>query len=490
LRSPGGQLLLSISVSPALSAKVSTKSKQGENLDLLVQALIAILVLVLWETLGLRDWCLTYITHRTRTRTWKRFLKMNNQVVITMSLVPNPENKEAPRQSDVTVELAIRSRVGRLAQIVRDDDVDMVRVRPNLIVLGSTRHSRRAQELQALYDLPFQFVFDYVQGDPPRSVLKLASQYGQEYVSSTDSSGHGVDGFDYGTAFVATCGDKRVCWLGGIHGYGTMGVAKAILERPEQFFRRQPSGVDGFQWLFRIRYDPTHGDTFDAISNVELIGGAEPCTRRRQDRAVKAIISDFGNVLMTFDRDRTYRALAHVTSRPFREIAQLLEASGHQSDYECGKLDDRAFFETVMGALGAGNALSFDAFTELWGDIFWENRSVVDLFRQLKSQVSLVLLSNTNHLHFESVREHYPDVLNLFRAHVLSYREGMKKPAAPLFLTALAKAGSDLRPDQCFYVDDIPEYVEAARKLGMNGCVYHSFPSLVRSLREAGVNIR
>src|SRR5262249_41225688 len=153
--------------------------------------------------------------------------------------------------------------------------------------------------------------------------------------------------------------------------------------------------------------------------------------------------------------------------------------------YECGELDDRQFFDAIQATLGRDVELDFDTFSEWWGDVFWENRDVVELFREIQDQVTLVMLSNTNNLHMANVREHYPDLLNLFQDHILSFREGRLKPAPDLFYRAMGAAGPNVRPEECLYIDDVAEFVSAAEKLGMRGHVYASYPELVRTLRSA-----
>src|SRR6185437_8830122 len=76
----------------------------------------------------------------------------------------------------------------------------------------------------------------------------------------------------------------------------------------------------------------------------------------------------------------------------------------------------------------------------------------------------LVLLSNTNAIHFEMIRENYP-LLRHFHAYVLSYEVGAMKPLPLIYQRAIAAAGC--LPEECFFTDDIPDYVEAARAQGI-----------------------
>jgi HAD superfamily hydrolase (TIGR01509 family) len=132
--------------------------------------------------------------------------------------------------------------------------------------------------------------------------------------------------------------------------------------------------------------------------------------------------------------------------------------------------------------------MSFEAFREWWSDIFWENRSVIRTITTIKaSGVRLVLVSNTNSLHFENIKEHYPDVIALFDDIVLSYEKRASKQDGSLLKVALEV--SQVLAGECLYIDDIPKYVQAAHNLGMNGLLYRSYPRFVRDLRDFGLYV-
>lgn len=459
--------------------------------DRLVEVAVALLVLVIWEALGLREWTFRAIRKWTRSHSWRNFVRPHGQIILTTSTVTDPSGKELTRFSDVNVERQIRTSVERYGEVIEDRNQTFENEFAHFVVIGSTRYSFRARELQQRYELPFQFVFDYMQADPPKRVLKIASCYGQEYVASGDSLQSASTGraIDYGVVLVASEGEKLICWLGGIHGHGTVGVAQYLLQHPEEILSlvRVRSNM-ALQWLFRVVYDPTKSENFDSIELVEKVGEAQEVRKRSSNSKIKVVISDFGNVLMTFDRDRTYRALAHQCGKPYKEVARIIEGIGHRGEYEQGLISDAEFFDRCQKALGLHN-VTLDSFAEWWGDIFWENRSVVELFKELRCNVDLVLLSNTNRLHFASVAEHYSDVLSLFKARILSFEQRRLKPSPELFVAAMRASGPNVRPEECFYIDDVPEYVAAAQQLGMKGSVYHNYAALVRDLRSCGVTV-
>ncbi len=138
---------------------------------------------------------------------------------------------------------------------------------------------------------------------------------------------------------------------------------------------------------------------------------------------------------MYFDRSRTYRAIAHILDVPHQVIQERIERTTIREEYELGKLSDEAFLAALREAAGAQDPELTDAFlTEFWGDIFWPNNEMIGALHQLKKgNLFLVMLSNTNHIHFAHVMKDYPELDSLFDEFVLSYEVGSNKPHHEIF---------------------------------------------------------
>jgi len=98
----------------------------------------------------------------------------------------------------------------------------------------------------------------------------------------------------------------------------------------------------------------------------------------------------------------------------------------------------------------------------------------------------LVLLSNTNDIHFQMIRRSYP-LLDHFDHFVLSYQVGVLKPSPRIYEEAVARAGC--RAEECFFTDDVVPYVEGARQAGLDAVRFESYPQLVCELRSRGVSV-
>lgn len=165
------------------------------------------------------------------------------------------------------------------------------------------------------------------------------------------------------------------------------------------------------------------------------------------------------------------------------EVRARLVADGLVREFECGRMDSRQFHRRVAQLLDSD--VDFDEFREIWFSIFLPETLVPDtLLEQLHRRYRMVLLSNTNPLHFELIRERYP-ILRHFDVFVLSYEAGAMKPEPRIYEAAVNAAGC--APQECFFTDDIPEYVEAARKMGIDAVLFEGAEKLEQDLRARGV---
>jgi putative hydrolase of the HAD superfamily len=70
---------------------------------------------------------------------------------------------------------------------------------------------------------------------------------------------------------------------------------------------------------------------------------------------------------------------------------------------------------------------------------------------------------------------HEIELTHFFDARALSCELGVAKPDPAIYLAVIERLG--LAPDQCVFVDDVPPYVQAARKLGMSTVRINRFGS-------------
>ena len=198
--------------------------------------------------------------------------------------------------------------------------------------------------------------------------------------------------------------------------------------------------------------------------------------------SVEVIIFDLGKVILDFDHRSITRRLAERSSLPEERIQSVIFDENRESLYDRGKMSSREFYVDVVKSLRMD--LPFREFRDIWTRIFTPNKAVCNVVQTLKKRYRLMLLSNTNEMHFDYVLGAF-EILNLFDDHILSYRVGERKPHSSIYFAALKKA--DCAPGSCVYIDDMEEYVWAARDLGIQAILFTSSEQLQRELRGLDV---
>jgi putative hydrolase of the HAD superfamily len=197
----------------------------------------------------------------------------------------------------------------------------------------------------------------------------------------------------------------------------------------------------------------------------------------------KAILFDLGRVLIHFDFRRGYRALEGLCPYTAEEIPRRLAGTGLVERFETGLMEPREFVHQMRRILDL--QVDYEQFREIWSSIFSDILIPESMLEGLGRRYRLVLVSNTNALHFEMLRETYRDLLRHFDDLVLSHEVRAMKPQAEFFQAAVEHAGC--RPEECFYTDDIAAYVAAARGMGIDGVVFESRNQLEGEMRGRGI---
>lgn len=193
-------------------------------------------------------------------------------------------------------------------------------------------------------------------------------------------------------------------------------------------------------------------------------------TAVRLKNMIKTFIFDLGKVIVPFELDNGMKILESVCDFSRANIKEKIFASEEVMLFEKGKVMPEEFFIFLKELLKL--RMDFDEFAKAWTSIFsFEPIVSEDLIQKLAAKYRLIVLSDTNKLHFEFIREKFP-ILRHFSDFVVSYEVGFVKPAPEIFQVAVEKA--KCLPEECFFTDDREGNVEGARKFGINAVQFIS----------------
>ncbi|MBZ9778087.1 HAD family phosphatase [Psychroflexus sp. CAK8W] len=178
---------------------------------------------------------------------------------------------------------------------------------------------------------------------------------------------------------------------------------------------------------------------------------------------IKTIVFDFGDVFLTLDKSATGK---HLKENGISELdVELVKIN---NAYEKGMVSSAEFIHCYTKRF---NRLTTETFKTAWNSIlieFPEHR--LKFLKKLKAEgnFKLILLSNTNELHINWVKENisvYEEFRSCFDQFYLSHEIHFRKPDASIFEFVLDQNG--LKPDETLFVDDTLEHTLTAQKLGI-----------------------
>ncbi len=196
------------------------------------------------------------------------------------------------------------------------------------------------------------------------------------------------------------------------------------------------------------------------------------------------MIFDLGGVIVPLDFARGYSDIERICPYTAEDIPARIGSTDLVRRFETGEVGPVQFFDELSELLGL--RIGYDEFREVWSSIMVPGPLLPEsLFAGLKARgYRLVLLSNTNAIHYEMARDRYAP-LKHFDDFALSYEIGAMKPSPEIYAAAIDKAGC--APEECFFTDDIETYVAGARRAGIDAVQFRSPEQLTEELRAREV---
>lgn len=197
----------------------------------------------------------------------------------------------------------------------------------------------------------------------------------------------------------------------------------------------------------------------------------------------RAIIFDIGRVLVRVDVSRAMSGLADGISLSPDEIWSALQKDPRWMDWQEGRISPRDWHLHLAKRLGG--KLSFEQFVEIWNRAL-DPTPIHDeaFFQKLSKGHRLAVLSNTDPVHVAYLEKTY-GFFRFFPVRIYSCRVGASKPSPLIYKEALQAC--KVKAEEAIYIDDVPAYAEAAKKLGMKGIVFQSPGQLQGALQDFGV---
>ncbi len=199
---------------------------------------------------------------------------------------------------------------------------------------------------------------------------------------------------------------------------------------------------------------------------------------------IKTIFFDIGGVLIDIHPERTYQYLSDSADVEVSMVKESFPWDAHDQ-YERGIMNNEDWFITYKESLPQPCCLKRSDFWNAWKLLLGEEKNTVNILEALNKQYSIWLLSNTNPKHIQDEIEKRYLFPSLVNGAVYSFDVGVRKPEKEIYEIAMQRANAN--PQECLFIDDLLENIQAAKQIGIEGIHFISSEQLKQELVRLGI---
>jgi putative hydrolase of the HAD superfamily len=199
---------------------------------------------------------------------------------------------------------------------------------------------------------------------------------------------------------------------------------------------------------------------------------------------ITTIFFDIGGVLLNIHPERTFQYLSDCLDIKPDDIKINFPWDAH-NDYEKGRLTNKEWFIAFKDSFPQPCCLKESDFWRAWQLLLGEEKKTVQLLETLSETYSVWLLSNTNPKHIQDEIEKRYLFPQLIDGAVYSFNVGYRKPEESIY--RIAAHNANVLPENCIFIDDRYENINAATEVGFTGIQYFSTEQLIEDLTQLGI---
>jgi epoxide hydrolase-like predicted phosphatase len=194
---------------------------------------------------------------------------------------------------------------------------------------------------------------------------------------------------------------------------------------------------------------------------------------------IKAIVFDFGGVLMRTEDPEPRQQLAEQLGMSMQELEHVVFGSQESKLAEVGRLSSEERWRRVTARLGLRSPDAWQTFPGQFfaGEVL--DAELIEYVRHLRKRHKTALLSNAS----DSLDEYVRGQLGLsdaFDLIIISALVGCKKPDREIYELALSRL--QVAAHEAIFIDDRQDNVEGAAAVGMHGIQFRTRDALIAEL--------
>ncbi|BDD04265.1 HAD-IA family hydrolase [Aureibacter tunicatorum] len=184
----------------------------------------------------------------------------------------------------------------------------------------------------------------------------------------------------------------------------------------------------------------------------------------------KVLLCDLGGVILNIYPEKTIQSFSEFANVDEKEILNFYTNHPIFKSIETGECDELEFYEVVRSVLNAdiSNERINSAWNDLLGD-FINHR--IKWLEKIRSEISLVLLSNTNSIHADCFEQKFKDSVgssfrDFFDEVFYSHKVGCRKPDNIIYSKVMKSLNVD--KSDVLFIEDTVLNIKAARDFGLD----------------------
>lgn len=182
---------------------------------------------------------------------------------------------------------------------------------------------------------------------------------------------------------------------------------------------------------------------------------------------IKNLIFDLGNVLVEFKPEKYLNSLNIPDSK---KLSQIIFEDNRWTECDRGTIQIKDYIADLKKENPKYSVYLDLIFGENWVSNFFKvKEESVAFLKQVAKKYNIFILSNISEYVLNYIKT--LDFFTYVTSGTYSYLVKSCKPDEKIYHSLLQE--NKLLPQECLFLDDIPANIEIAKKLGMNGIVFH-----------------
>lgn len=224
-------------------------------------------------------------------------------------------------------------------------------------------------------------------------------------------------------------------------------------------------------------------------NNIESQQRSAALAGDRTPSTPKAVIFDIGRVIVRLDVKRALTPIAAAMHGAIGQSAkrfspedawEIIRADQRWQDWQEGRISSAEWHRHLMRRLKL--SLGYEEFRDAWNLVLDPELILGEnLFVDLSARCRLALLSNTDPIHVECLERNFTFGRH-FPVRIYSCTVGASKPSPAIYQAALKSLR--VAAPEALYIDDIQEFVDAARRMGLDAIRFDTRELLEHELRR------